>query len=173
MKGLILVLILVLVVLYLRKKKKASAPAPAVVEPEENANTENIKVAGISYRLDDVLSLGSENADYSLSKAQIQKDHADESINKWTFPVYPARFEYEPENEHDPNAIAIYVNDIKIGYVKKGSTSHIRNLIEGGSIEKLTCKFSGGPYKLYDSAMEEFIDESPEISAKVTIYKKL
>lgn len=158
-----------------KKKKKEQKEVVAQPLPEpigRNPNVENIKVAGVSFRQDEIKSLGERNEDYDLSKAQIKEDLPDESIYEWEFPEYPAKFEFEPDNEADPNAIAIYVEGVKIGYVKKGSTSHIRNLINSGVIEKATCKIYGGSFKRYDSDMEEFENEKADVDAKVTVIKK-
>lgn len=151
-----------------RKKKKPVESAVAGA----TANEENIKVAGVSYRQNDIKRLGVKNEDYDLSEAQIKKKYHNKPVYEWRFPEYPAKFEFEPENEADPNAIAIYVEGVKIGYVKRGSTSHIRNLINSGTIEKVTCKIYGGSSKFYDPDTEELLVEETDVSAKVTITKK-
>lgn len=173
MGAIVVILIIVAVVFFVMKKKKKSAPQPAAEQPKaEPKNEESIKVAGVSYRQEEIKSLGELNKDYKLTKAQIKKDYPDEFIYEWVFPVYPARFEFEPDNPEDPNAIAIYIENVKIGYVKKGSTAHIRNLINSGVIDKVSCKLYGGAFKHYDSATEEFENEKSDIAAKVTITKK-
>ena len=170
--GLLVVAAIVFYLVSRKKKKSTVVKVDAKVEKTKPENAENIIVAGIKYRLEDVKTLGHLNANYNLSEAEIKKSFPNEAIYELVFPEYPARFEFEPDNEYDPNAIAIYANDVKIGYVKKGSTAHIKNLINNGAIEKLTCKIYGGSYKLYSSDIEDFEDVKAEPSAKVTIYKK-
>jgi hypothetical protein len=36
-------------------------------------------------------------------------------------------FQQEPENEHDKNAVAVYLNDVKVGYLYRGRTQDMVN----------------------------------------------
>ncbi len=174
-------------VLGIKGKKKPSPVAQASVvqapvvqnptvmppsPPRQVNDGENLKVAGVSYRQDTIRSLGQKNDDYFLSQNQIKEDYADERIYEYEFDPQPVEFRYEPENEYDPNAIAIYAGGVHIGYVKKGSTAHIRKLIEGGIIEKAVCEISGGNYKYYDSDTEELEKNQGEFYAKVHLILK-
>lgn len=37
---------------------------------------------------------------------------------------------YEPENEYDKNAIAVYVADYRIGYIKREETQKVRDILD-------------------------------------------
>lgn len=163
----------ILVVLGVRRKKKAPqhTPQPAA-DPAPEKNKENLKVAGISYRTEAVESLGTRNEEYDSSKKYIINNMADDYIYEYDFPTLPAELRFEPDNPHDPNAIAVYAAGTLIGYVKSGSTSHIRNLINSGRIESAVCKIRGGNFKHYDSMTEEFEDEKANYSATVTLNLK-
>jgi HIRAN domain len=60
-------------------------------------------------------------------------------------PGQPVRLFAEPSNPHDPKAIAIrnWTADKTAGYVKKGSTSRLRNLLHGHDIRVmvLSCRY--------------------------------
>lgn len=46
----------------------------------------------------------------------------------------PAEFVREPDNEHDPNAIAIYSDGAKIGYVNKQKAVGLTKLLDAGTV---------------------------------------
>ena len=131
------------------------APQPVVVRqpvPQSSKKVETHRVAGMAHYKDAIESLGEENPVYDYSKREIVEDGMeDEQIFRLDFDPMPVEFVFEPENEFDPNAIAIVVNGEKIGYVKKGSTGRIRNLLKSGTIEKATVEIKGGKYKIVDS----------------------
>lgn len=127
----------------------AEQHAPAEVSaPPAPTNEESHKVAGLSFREDAIAELQCENVDYSCSKRElVDMGMIWERIYKYDF--YPIKTELipEPDNEADPNAIKVVVDDQHIGYIKKGSCAHIRKLLNSGSIEKIDIEIGGGPYK--------------------------
>lgn len=129
-----------------------SAPAPS--------NVERHKVAGISYRTEELLSLGLENYDYDLSKEQlIEAGLTDERVYRMDF--YPDTCELipEPENPEDPKAIKVVVDGVHIGYIKQGSCAHIHKLLREDRIEDIDCEISGGSYKVVLTDYDEDGDE--------------
>jgi hypothetical protein len=73
------------------------------------------------------------------------EDLADPSFE----PGNPVRLFPEPDNPHDPKAIAIrnWTTDKTAGYVKKGSTSRLRNLLHAEDIRVmvLSCRYDAAP----------------------------
>ncbi len=43
-----------------------------------------------------------------------------------------AGFEAEPDNEFDPEAIKIIINDVKVGYVSRGLTGSFHEWMQAG-----------------------------------------
>lgn len=175
----------VLAIIYGKKYKKptvetnAETPIQSTMgqvkpDPAETGyKHETIKVAGISQYTDAVLSLGTENPEYFYSKREIiDNSLEDEDIPEYTFRTLPATFEFEPDNEYDSNAIAIYVTGVKIGYVKQGSTAHIRKLIEGGKIESASCEIVGGKMKRLDSEDNSLEKKDLNYGARITLKVK-
>lgn len=149
-----------------KKKPKKAEPAEEPVSTKE----ETIRVAGISNYTDAVLALGHDNDEYEYSKKQIiENGMEDEEIYQYFFRTFPAKFVYEPENPHDSNAIAIYVANEKIGYVKRGETAHVRELIESGKLDSAYCDIDGGPFKRYDSESETMETKDLNFGASVTM----
>lgn len=69
-----------------------------------------------------------------------------ERIYKYEF--FPVRVELipEPDNPYDPNAIKVVIDNVQVGYIKKGSTARVKNLLKAGG--KVTAEIKGGPYKV-------------------------
>jgi len=114
---------------------------------------ENHNVAGTSYRQNEILSLISENDDYDLKKNELidlfdLSDGECEKIYKYEIEDFDAILQEEPENEYDKNAIKVVISGIHVGYIKKGSCSHIKKLIANGNIQRITARIYGGDYKM-------------------------
>ena len=64
-------------------------------------------------------------------------------------PGQPLQLVPEPENPHDPRAIAVrnWTGDKTVGYIKKGSTSRLRNLLRGRELRvmALSCRYDQPP----------------------------
>lgn len=78
-------------------------------------------------------------------------------------PLWELEFEYlpystieaEPENEFDPNAIAVYVGEyasdaFKVGYLPKEDAARIQYLINNATVLKVHTQIKGGKYKYVD-----------------------
>jgi hypothetical protein len=76
--------------------------------------------------------------------------HHLEDLNDPSFdPGRPVRLFPEPDNPHDARAIAVrnWTTDKTAGYVKKGSTSRLRNLLRGHDLRvmALSCRYDQAP----------------------------
>lgn len=153
--------------------EKKKEPAQAEMQPEPVGNQKTIKVAGISQYMDAVMVFAHENEEYEYTKKQIIKEEMeDEEIPEYNFYDQPVRFVYEPGNEYDSNAIAIYINELKIGYVPKEHISFIRNIVDSGRLVNAVCEFVGGNYKKYDSDSETLETTELNIGGRVTVTYK-
>lgn len=136
-------------------------PTPSPAQPPKPANVERHKVAGISYRTEELLTLGTENPDYSLTKKQlIEEGLTDERVYRTDFYVTRCGLIPEPENPEDPKAIKVVADGIHIGYIKKGSCAHVHKLLGEGRIESISCDIEGGPYKIVQTDYDEDGNES-------------
>lgn len=120
-----------------------AAPAPVV---KRTTTVERVHVRGVDHYTKNVESVGFENPDYSLSKRELQEDFEGERVYQYTFDV-KADLVPEPDNEYDPNAIMVQANGLCIGHIPKGSTAHIRKLMESGRIKSMNLNIGGGKYK--------------------------
>lgn len=121
---------------------------PIQEKPKNDIKIETHKVAGVSYRVDEILSLSSENEDYDSSlKNLVDMGYEYERVYQYEF--YPIKTELipEPDNPHDPNAVKVIVDNVHVGYIKSGSCRHILNLLKDDRIIKIDCEIKGGNYK--------------------------
>lgn len=140
---------------------------------ESGDTSENIRVAGTFYHQDAILALGTKNPVYKFNLKQILDAGLDgQPIYQYTFPDLPAELVFEPDNEEDPNAIAIYVKKKKIGYVKRGSTAHIRKIINSGRLMDAVCTITSGPYKICFKDSDKVSEHDERFYAKVHLVLK-
>ena len=139
----------------------------------KSSDTEDVvfKIAGTTYHEEGIMSLASENPDYSLPNRDIIDSYpAYERIYRYDFFCTDVSVEDEPDNPYDPKAICVKVGDVVIGHIKKGSTGRIRNLRKRG-IKDLNLEIAGGKYKIVveddDREMVER-DEAP-LFARLTV----
>ena len=127
--------------------------------PAEKAplyKTENHHVTGTSYRQTEIESLGEENLIYEYSKRElIDEGYEDEKVYYYDFNPYTVELIEEPDNKFDPNAIKVVIDGVHVGYIKKGSCAHVKNLLKSGRIVKIDAEIHGGQYKLLYSEYDE------------------
>lgn len=91
---------------------------------------EKVKITGTSHYADNIKSLMFENADYSLSNKELLDSYYDgDDIPEYISSAKHVDLVPEPENKYDSNAVRCDIEGVKVGYVKRGSCSHIKNLL--------------------------------------------
>lgn len=123
---------------------------PEIPTPKK---TETHKVTGMTHHMDNIMNLASENYNYSLTKRElIDEDIVNERVYEYEFYTTKTELIPEPDNPYDPNAVKVIVDGEHVGYIKKGSCSHILKLLREDMIEKIDAEIKGGKYKivLYD-----------------------
>lgn len=155
--------------IYARKWKR-KVPTGYVTPTGERTEQKSIKtnefvVAGFDYRQDELRELlTTENEDYNLTGKSFIDD-----IGEKTFEYLPEWYTAilkDENNEHDPNAIAVYVGKTHIGYVARKDHAKVRQLIPG----KYEVEVIGGRYK--DIDCDEF-GENWHIIKGETPYKAI
>lgn len=124
----------------------APQPPAAVPEPKKATTTERIHVRGLDHYTDNIKAVARENPNYDLTKRELIEECPDEKVWQYYFNV-KGNLVPEPDNPNDPNAIMVQADGRCIGYVPKGSTSHIRKLMESGRIKSMDLDIGGGKYK--------------------------
>ena len=143
------------------------------------ADQETHKVAGVSFRQDALKSLGKKNPDFKKTKQQLlDAGMAEKRIFEYTFAPEKVELIQEPDSPYSENgnAIKVVVDGQHIGYIKSGSSAHVRKLLEADQIQRVDCFIGGGKEKTVtlDEDGERYILETDEIGfyARLTIVKK-
>lgn len=119
------------------------------VSEAHSLKIETLHITGTSHYMDNILDLASENYLYDYSKKElIENGLEDEKIYQYEF--YPSKVELvaEPENQYDSNAIRVLIDDVHVGYVKSGSCTHVKKLLNSGRVTAIDAEIYGGTYKL-------------------------
>lgn len=151
-----------------QKIQEETKNMPAVKE-------EVFRLAGVNYCIDNIKELEEDNPDYEMSKSEIWDSGMDgEKIYQHEYPVKEVTLIDEPDNPHDKNAVAVYADGHRIGYIKKAKCSRIKNLRKSNSINGLDLNISGGKYKyVYDKDDKPLLDKnSDDYYARLTVYIK-
>lgn len=161
--GIVFIIAGIAFIIYSRKYKPKPKQEKTIPTPPPAYETLELNVAGFDYFQRELKELlNEENEDYTLSKKQFL-ENVFEKCYQYEIEYYPARLERE-DNEYDPNAIAVYVDDVKIGYVARKD----QKLIDFDRIIKVEATIYGGKYK------EPSIEEYDEVILKgETPYKAL
>ena len=141
-------------------------PSSVTEEPKKTVDFKHIPieehhiVAGTSYRQKEIFSLGYNNADYDMTKREIiDFGMEDDKIFKLCFSPTRVLLEEEPDNQYDPNAVKVIIDNVHVGYVKKGSCSHVKKLIREDKINSICAEIYGGKYKVVYSDYDEEKDK--------------
>lgn len=132
--------------------------------------TEKFKVAGVTHYVDSIKSLARINDDYDLPNSELKDLYSDgDRIFQYEFKGLSCELVPEPDNQYDSNAVKVLINGVHVGYIKKGSCSHVKNLLNDSTCEFSVDEVCLGKYKqLYDGRIEKDEFESPHIAIKAT-----
>ena len=103
-------------------------------------------VAGTSFCKNAIESIAPEKLLWDLTASEMKEEFEDgDKLFRYESDLGEATLIPEPENEYDPNAIRVEIKGKKVGYIKKGSTSEVRNLLAKGDYY-IQAELFGGPY---------------------------
>jgi len=141
-----------------------------------NYKKEKFQVAGVSHYSDSIMKdIAYENDDYLLSVKELSETYdVGDRVFEYSFDDCNASLVPEPTNEHDPNAVRVEVKGILIGYVKRGSCSHVKNLLKSPDFDHVKVEIGGGKYKrLYEDDDKLKVEkDSCELFADLYIYTR-
>ena len=115
------------------KKKEEESVVPTMSKSKNKF--EKHHVAGTYYKKEEILELAEENPDYFCTKKELE-EMVDSYEKIYEYSFFPGKVELieEPDNEHDPNAIKVMIDNVHVGYIKKSSCSHVKKLIHEDKI---------------------------------------
>lgn len=134
------------------------------------------KVAGTSHRLeslDSLIRLLVTREDYigdfmTYTNKEIRESH--ERIYKYSgCTTDVVKYIEEPENEHDNNAIKVYIHDLWIGYVPKSINSELKKFLsENEYIINSSAQIVGGKYKEYSFVQDKVVTGNMNYGVQIT-----
>lgn len=130
MVGLVIAAALVAWALLPLRKRSAGMQAAAQVQ-QGSSEKYRFAVAGLFYREEALFSVAQRHKDFGIADADfIQKHGSGRAVYEWNL-KRSSKVELvpEPTNEHDPNAIAVYVDGAHVGYVPASETGEVRQLL--------------------------------------------
>lgn len=142
----------------------ASAPQKTTPQKQEYQQ-ENHKLIDIN--TDGIINdLKLDNNDFNLSAMEIYDIYGE------NYRVYKYEFDNAlPDFRMESDNIAVYCGDTVIGHIKKGSVSHVRNLINSNSIKKISVDMYGGDYKeVYEDDDGKIILNYETANIKATLH---
>ena len=133
------------------KKQEEPTPTPPPQEepkrPKGIIKTQRHKLDNVEAHMKDIMELVEENEDYKLSKKEIiESGLEDEKIYEYEL---CGKIELLFGGGVEP--IQVFVGDVHIGDIKKGSRAKVKKLIESGTIKDVETEVSGGKYKILKS----------------------
>lgn len=118
------------------------------ISPSSASQVEHHHIAGTSYHVNEIESLGVSNPDYELSKRELIENYSvGDRVYEYQFSACKTELIEEPDNEYDNNAVKVVLNDVHVGYIKKGSCLHIKKLLHSDKMICITSEIKGGKYK--------------------------
>ncbi|WP_025728471.1 HIRAN domain-containing protein [Atopobacter phocae] len=102
-----------------------------------------------------------------MTNKEIEEDGG--KIYKHTGYTRKFRLESEPDNPHDKNAIAVFIDNMHVGYVPKEIAKEIQHLLnERYELSGIT-ELVGGPYKEYDYSKDKVVTTKNNYGLKMDI----
>ena len=92
---------------------------------------ETLRIAGTKFYEENIKKLLVKNPEYDLKSKDLASRYTEGDIIPEFIPgTVEVVLEPEPDNQYDPNAIKVMMNGLLVGYVKKGSCSHVEKLLQ-------------------------------------------
>lgn len=121
------------------------------IKKRKNVSMQEFSVAGVSRHQDLFPKNGFLNDDYFLPDDQLmEKGIRQYSIPKYGFSNVDLSIEHDLYNEHDPNAIKVFLNGEHAGFIRTEDAEHVLDLMFIGAIADVDGRIVGGPAKRYN-----------------------
>lgn len=109
------------------------------------------RATGMSHYKKAFKEIATENDDYRLTKKQMLEEYFDgDKIYKYDFSFCDVKLVPEPDNEFDPNAIAVIADGQKIAYIKRNDCKKVKALLDSPHFAYIEAEINGGNYKEID-----------------------
>lgn len=136
--------------LYWGLYKKGYIKARKLLPPSSRTlQEEDFKAAGVNYYSESINKLACSNPDWNLSAKQIiNSGKVEKKIFRYYYVNKPTVLKEEPDNENDPNAVAIYIASELVGYISREHNVHVKDILHNHEIKSISGFIGGGEYKI-------------------------
>jgi len=136
--------------LYWGLYKKGYIKARKLLPPSSRTlQEEDFKAAGVNYYSESINKLAYSNPDWKLSAKQIiNNGKVEKKIFRYNYVNKPTVLKEEPDNENDPNAVAIYIAGELVGYISRDYNVHVKDILHNHEIKSISGFIGGGEYKI-------------------------
>lgn len=118
-------------------------------EEDRTLKEETFYAAGVSYYAKNIQKLACENPDWKLtSKRAVEIGKEGKRIFRYSYVNRPVKLQPEPDNEHDKNAIAVFIAGELVGYISRADNVHVKDILQKHEIKSLSGFIGGGEYKV-------------------------
>lgn len=114
---------------------------------EKSCTVERFVVAGTDYFQHNLKDIAEPSHDWNMTVKEADEAFiTDEKIYRYEMDDFEVSFRREKDNPHDPNAIAVYADDVQVGYIARADQ---RRFATCGKSKILSAVVSvyGGDYK--------------------------
>lgn len=157
------------VLLYFGLRKKGFFKSITKEEEDRTLKEETFYGAGVSYYARNIQKLACENPDWKLtSKRAVEIGKEGKRIFRYSYVNRPVKLQPEPDNEHDKNAIAIFIAGELVGYISRADNVHVKDILQKHEIKSVSGFIGGGDYKVIEDD-GTISKDSTEIGVSVRI----
>lgn len=157
------------VLLYFGLRKKGFFKSITKEEEDRTLKEETFYGAGVSYYARNIQKLACENPDWKLtSKRAVEIGKEGKRIFRYSYVNRPVKLQPEPDNEHDKNAIAIFIAGELVGYISRADNVHVKGILQKHEIKSISGFIGGGDYKVIEDD-GTISKDSTEIGVSVRI----
>ena len=124
------------------KNKKTHSPKKRTLTEED------FSAVGVYYYESNIKKLACANPEWKKKAAEIIKEgKAGKRIFKNNYVNKPVKLIEEPNNRHDPNAVAVIIAGELVGYISREDNVKVKGILKNREIISLSGFFGGGDYK--------------------------
>lgn len=132
----------------LLKDKKIKSVAPEKKEIKPHYIEREYRLAGVNFYKKNIERLRVVNDTWKIKKSELPDEYIGRKIFHYNFINRPVKLYEEPTNEHDENAIQVYIAGELVGYIYSTENVDLKRLLSNSSIKFISSSISGGEYKV-------------------------
>lgn len=133
---------------YLKNPLSKILPSKPTPNSNHTSHSETFQLAGVYYYNSNISRVAIPNPMWNYKKDQILAQGMEGStIYRYKKTHKPATLRDEPNNPHDKNAVAVYMDNLLVGYIKKDDIARVKSIRRTRSVKSIIGCITGGEFK--------------------------